>query len=82
MRKILFMMAMVLPFFVFTSCSKDEEPTFDYDLNMIYGTWMLDEVDTGNGYQDWILEETSATFKKDGSYCREALQKTGRRACR
>ena len=46
MRKILFMMAMVLPFFVFTSCSKDDEHTFDYDLNMIYGTWMLDEVDT------------------------------------
>lgn len=68
MRKILFMMAMILPFFVFTSCSKDDEPTFDYDLNMIYGTWGLDEVDTGNGYQNWILEETSATFKKDGSY--------------
>ena len=61
-------MAMVLPIFVFTSCSKDDEPTFDYDLNMIYGTWVLDEVDTGSGYQNWILEETSATFKKDGSY--------------
>ena len=68
MRKILFMMAMVLPFFLFPSCTKDDETTFDYNLNMIYGTWVLDEVDTGNGYQNWILEETSATFKKDGSY--------------
>lgn len=37
-------------------------------MNMIYGTWVLDEVDTGNGYKNLILEETYATFKKDGRY--------------
>lgn len=34
MRKILFMMAMVLPFFVFTSCSKDEEPIWGTERNV------------------------------------------------
>lgn len=68
MRKILCLMAIVLPFYFLISCSKDDETTFAYDIDNIYGTWVLDEVNTGNGYQDWLLEKTSATFNKDGSY--------------
>ena len=52
-------------FFVFTLTMKDEEPTFDYDLNMIYGTWMLDEGDTVTVIRTMILDETSITLRRD-----------------
>ena len=67
MKRILFLLAIALPL-MFSSCSKDDEPKFDYDINKVYGTWEVYEVNTGSGYITWLLEKTSATFKSDGSY--------------
>lgn len=55
---------------VFASCSKDEDEKSNETLKMILGTCEVTLVDIGNGkgYQNWILEETSATFKNDGTY--------------
>lgn len=70
MKKVLFfMLAMVLPMVVFTSCSKDEdEPVFDYDKNLLYGTWVISEIELDGNWFDWRLDETSATFNPDGTY--------------
>lgn len=39
-------------------------------MKNIYGIWVLNQVDTGNGdgYVDWPMKETSATFNEDGTY--------------
>lgn len=70
MKKVLYMLAMVLPMVVFTSCSKDDEdePIFDYDKNLIYGTWVISEIEVDGIWIDWMLDETSATFNPDGTY--------------
>lgn len=68
MKQTLFFLTIALSI-VFTSCSKDnDEPKFNYDINTLIGTWEITEADTGDGYTDWILEATSATFNSDGSY--------------
>lgn len=68
MKKILFVLAIMLPMIVFSSCSKDDDEKSNETLELILGTWEVSQVDTGKGYQDWILEKTSASFKKDGTY--------------
>lgn len=68
MKKLLFVMAMILPMFVFVACSNEDESKFDYDIDLLVGTWVVTEVDLGNGYMDWMLERTSATFNANGTY--------------
>lgn len=70
MKKLLFIMAMMLPLFTFIGCSDDDEKKIPDEMKNIYGTWLLNQVDTGNGdgYVDWPMEETSATFNEDGTY--------------
>lgn len=68
MKQTLLFFALVLSI-AFTSCSKDDdEPKFNYDINILIGTWEITEVDTGDGYDIWVLEATSATFNSDGTY--------------
>lgn len=68
MKKLLFIMAMMLPLFTFIGCSDDDEKKIPDEMKNIYGTWVLNQVDTGNGdgYVDWPMKETSATFNEDG----------------
>ena len=70
MKKLLFIMAMMLPLFTFIGCSDDDEKKIPDEMKNIYGTWVLNQVDTGNGdgYVDWPMKETSATFNEDGTY--------------
>ncbi len=54
----------------FASCSKDDPP-FAYDKEMIYGTWVLDQVYLENTWvdiDDVGLGYTAATFLPDGTY--------------
>lgn len=68
MRKMILMLAMMLPM-VFVSCSDDENETkFDYDISMIYGTWVIQEIEIDGVWIDWRLDKTSATFNPDGTY--------------
>lgn len=67
MKQTLLLFAIVLPL-VFTSCSKDDDSNFNYDINTLIGTWEITEVDTGDGYVIWILGTTSTTFNADGTY--------------
>lgn len=64
---------MMLPLFTFIGCSDDDEKKIPDEMKNIYGTWVLNQVDTGNGdgYVDWPMKETSATFNEDGTYSRK-----------
>jgi len=73
MKKILFcLMALVM----MAGCSKEDEPTFNYDLDILIGTWRVTHVMQDNGaYLDvtttiaeMVFEPTYATFNADGTY--------------
>lgn len=52
-----------------SSCSKDNEYTPDREIaTNIVGTWEIEQYDTGEGYKNWILQTTQATFNEDGTY--------------
>lgn len=72
MKKLLIMLAAMLPLFVFIACSDDEEngTQISEEMRNIFGTWILRQVDTGNsdGYVEWPMEDTMATFNEDGTY--------------
>lgn len=68
MKKILFLMAILLPF-VFSSCGDDKDE-FNYPLETLYGTWQISGVKTSESgsYISWPYETTTATFSSNGSY--------------
>lgn len=69
MKKVFLILMAVLPLLCFTSCSDDEnEPKFDYDTSMIYGTWVIQEIEIDGTWIEWRLDKTSATFNPDGTY--------------
>jgi hypothetical protein len=59
-------------------CSKDNEPGFDYDVNLIHGTWRVSHAYLNGGYvnvvgtiYEDVFEPTYITFNADGSYSGE-----------
>lgn len=60
----------------FVGCSKDNSSKFDYDLDLLYGTWRMTHIMQSNGdYFDVTtpvgeiaFEPTYATFNPDGTY--------------
>ena len=75
MKKLIIMLAAMLPLFAFVGCSDDEDNgvMIPEEMQYIIGTWVLTDVDTGNtgGYVEWPMEDTKATFNEDGSYSAE-----------
>lgn len=72
MKKILFLLAM-LPMFVFTSCSKDDDPKFDYPMETLYGTWEGTGINVDGKWidpTDWLYTKFafSIKFNSDGTY--------------
>ncbi len=53
----------------FSSCSKDNEytPSGEIATNIV-GTWEIEQYNTGEGYHNWLLKTTKATFNKNGTY--------------
>lgn len=57
----------------FSSCSKDGEPTFNYPMEMLYGTWDGTGIYLDNEWIDvnsyWYKDLTfSISFYKNGDY--------------
>lgn len=73
MKKILLMM--VLTTLVLTGCKKDEDEKskFNYDINMLYGTWDITDVYNQGKWVDitkpgFESMAASASFKSNGTY--------------
>lgn len=58
-------------------CSEDDEhQVFNYDLEMLYGTWRVTEIEQSDGsffdvtttVGEMVFEPTYATFNEDGTY--------------
>lgn len=75
MNKALLLLAVILPL-LFAGCSKDEDPSFDYDVTLLHGKWRVTHVMQSSGtYLDvttyvgqLVFKPTYATFNADGSY--------------
>lgn len=65
MKKVMFLLAF-LPMVMLTSCSKDDDG-FDYDMETLYGTWIIETVD-GINANALGVRYTTATFNLDGTY--------------
>ena len=75
MKKYLF--AVLLCAMALVGCSKDDEPqVFNYDLEMLYGTWRVTEIEQSDGsfldvttsVGEMVFEPTYATFNEYGTY--------------
>jgi hypothetical protein len=74
MKKAVFLLLMIAT--ILSGCSKDENTSFDFDINLLYGTWRVTHVMQSNGtYFDVttnvgesVFEPTYAIFNADGSY--------------
>lgn len=76
MKKILLLLAIVLPL-VFAGCSKDDkDPAFDYEISLLHGKWRVTHVmqsdgeylDVTTSLAERVFKPTYATFNADGSY--------------
>ena len=58
------------------ACKKEESTGFDYDLNLLYGTWRVTHVMQSNGswfnvtteIAESVFEPTYATFNSNGTF--------------
>lgn len=71
MKKILFLMAMVLPMALcFTSCSDDDDdgPLTDYDMNLLLGTWDVTESKGApyDGRLSFLIQSSQVSIFQDG----------------
>jgi hypothetical protein len=75
MKKYLF--ALLVCVMAFAGCSKDDEtPKFNYDLETLYGTWRVTEIQQKDGsfldvttsVAEMVFEPTYATFNENGTY--------------
>jgi len=53
---------------VITSCNKDDKDKFDYDINLLHGTWRVTHLEMSTGWSTWLLGRTTATFNPNGTY--------------
>lgn len=72
MKKVLFLLAM-LPMVLLSACSSDDEDSFNYPMETLYGTWEGVEIDIDGtiiDLTDWVYSKYrfSATFNSDGTY--------------
>lgn len=72
MKKVLFLLA-VLPMVLLSACSSDDEDSFNYPMETLYGTWEGVEIDIDGtiiDLTDWVYSKYrfSATFNSDGTY--------------
>ena len=79
MKKTIFLLSFV---FLTFACKKTEDPvpspTFNYDLKLFYGTWLVTSADLGDGnYIDPNIlpgyTDTKATFNADGTFSSTGL---------
>ncbi len=72
MKKLLFIVAIIIVPFIFTSCENDKDDNFDfnYPLKTLYGTWQVThwKATIPGDYIEWLEERTTATFYKNGKY--------------
>lgn len=74
MKKILF--ALICAFAVLaTGCQKENETNFNYDVNILYGTWRVTDVYVDGDWMDittpiaeLVFKPTYATFNPDMTY--------------
>lgn len=58
----------------FSSCTKDNEYSQNREIaENIVGTWKIEQADTGDGFETWTNQTTSATFNEDGTYSGSGL---------
>lgn len=53
------------------SCSKDDDNnSFNYSMETLYGTWKISKMkmSEGGSYTNWVLTPTTATFNSNGTY--------------
>lgn len=69
MKKLLYLLTVVV-MFAMTACSdKDDEPTFVMDVNTLTaGTWYVSEIKDGKSWLDVSDEAYRVVFDKDGEY--------------
>lgn len=79
-----FVFLMLSTIMLLSSCSKDDEPKFNYDLNLLYGKWRITEMYTSNKWVDvttypgnLVMPPTYATFNSDGAYSGSGYFGTG-----
>ena len=85
MKKVLFFAAILMIGFV--ACSNDDDyDSFDFDRNLLYGTWRVTHIQsaTGNEFIDIttpitepIWGVTTATFNRNGTYSAVGFFGTG-----
>lgn len=64
----------------FISCSKDDNDLgqFDYDTEILFGTWQATNIVTGTGAEwPWSYGTTTATFNSNGKYSGKGYFGTG-----
>lgn len=70
MKKLLLFLSIAI--LAFSGCSKDEGVDlgkFDYDTEIIFGTWQITHTISQSGTEwEWSEASTTATFNRDGSY--------------
>lgn len=62
---------LVLVLLVLVSCSKKDDPSFNYDLNTLIGTWRIvqfGKIDVTTYPGNLSFEPTYATFNSNGTY--------------
>lgn len=69
------LVAVLLCAVLFSGCTTEDEKSFDYDLNMLYGKWKVTAVNASGGWVDVTtypgnleMEPTYATFNSNGTY--------------
>lgn len=69
------LMAALLCAVLFSGCTTEDEKSFDYDLNLLYGKWRVTEINASGGWIDVTtypgnseMEPTYATFNSNGTY--------------
>lgn len=81
MKKILLLFAAVAAV-AFTGCSKDDENSFKYGMDAIYGKWTSTAIKSDGNWIDvsdplFAKYRVSATFNSDGTYYGEGALGTG-----
>lgn len=62
---LLFAFTLMFPL-AFTSCGNDDEPSVQFEKNMIIGTWSITEVQ-GTSEWHWIVKGATLTFNSNGT---------------
>jgi uncharacterized lipoprotein NlpE involved in copper resistance len=75
MKKVVFLLLAVVAVLL-AGCDKDDDPKFDYDMELLYGKWRITHVEQKDGSMfdvttpiaERVFKPTYITFNKGGSY--------------